>query len=837
MIYRHLGGDAYEVTLIVYRDCNPSAAGFDDPALIQFFGVSPGSSVVESLLSVEIPLYSNVINVPIVLGNPCGIPPDGLCIEEATYTTEVNLPPSSYGWDVFWSQCCRTPSSVNIDFNIGEGAVYAAHIPGTSVAANAFENSSPTFTLKPPAVVCSNLEFFWDHSAVDLDGDSLSYELCTPYIEFIGSSYSPGTDPYLPVIYTGGFSSEYPITSEPPIAIDPVTGAITGTPTMPGQYAFAVCVSEYRDGMLIGSHQREFQFNVTMCDPNIVADIEAQTPDQICTGETLTLGNNSINGTFYEWDFGVDTSFTDVSDVFEPTFTWPGPGEYEVTLVVNPGWPCADTTQSSFLITDSLVTDAFLTSVEGSPTATYPYSTIVGIADTVFYDNGDVFPLQAWLDAEPDGTFLWENQEIDALAIEGCNDVTLHFTRAEEDALETDTVLLTLSGSTEEGLDHAVLSEPIVFEMGVTDLTLDMEIVADTLDEGVEMVTITQELYDCGDTLTSTYHVVVLDPVPFSAQVLPLECASGDGIQIVAVEDIVGFGPFDASWSVDGQTLDEGGSLMQETADTAQIAMIDDAGNWIPNQDVHITLTDHCGNPWQHAIELRSLVVHPEEFCVDSAFDFPAYNADLPVLDVLANGISLLEGETLIDTLTLEAVEVGGLWSLQSLVTGAYDWTGELTVIDSCGRASSAQVYILEYVCTEGCTNEAACNFDVDAGLDDGSCAFPGDDCDDGDEDTEGEVLTDECDCVWQNSADGMVSNSLNVAVMPNPSSGWVRVVGNAGSSQIRVLSMDGRLLHEQTHDNLNQGARLSLPLPNGLYLLEVNQRNVRFLSRLMIRR
>lgn len=276
---------------------------------------------------------------------------------------------------------------------------------------------------------------------------------------------------------------------------------------------------------------------------------------------------------------------------------------------------------------------------------------------------------------------------------------------------------------------------------------------------------------------------------------------------------------------------------MQETADTAQIAMIDDAGNWIPNQNVHITLTDHCGNPWQHAIELRSLVVHPEEFCVDSAFDFPAYNADLPVLDVLANGISLLEGETLIDTLTLEAVEVGGLWSLQSLVTGAYDWTGELTVIDSCGRASSAQVYILEYVCTEGCTDEAACNFDVDAGLDDGSCAFPGDDCDDGDEDTEGEVLTDECDCFWQNSSDGMVSNSLNVAVMPNPSSGWVRVVGNAGSGQIRVLSMDGRLLHEQTHDNLSEGITLSLPLPNGMYLLEVRQRHASFQSRLMIRR
>ena len=71
-IVKHLEGDAYEVTLIVYRDCNPSAADFDDPALIQFYGVSPGSSIVESLLSVEIPLNSNVINVPIVLGNRAG---------------------------------------------------------------------------------------------------------------------------------------------------------------------------------------------------------------------------------------------------------------------------------------------------------------------------------------------------------------------------------------------------------------------------------------------------------------------------------------------------------------------------------------------------------------------------------------------------------------------------------------------------------------------------------------------------------------------------------------------------------------------------------------------
>ena len=67
-----------------------------------------------------------------------------------------------------------------------------------------------------------------------------------------------------------------PIASDPQIAIDSNTGLITGMPNLPGQYAFAVCVSEYRDGVFLGSHQREFQFNVTFCDPNIEATIEDQ---------------------------------------------------------------------------------------------------------------------------------------------------------------------------------------------------------------------------------------------------------------------------------------------------------------------------------------------------------------------------------------------------------------------------------------------------------------------------------------------------------------------------------------------------------------------------------
>ena len=82
--------------------------------------------------------------------------------------------------------------------------------------------------------------------------------------------------------------------------------------------------------------------------------VAEQTPAQLCIGETITMDNNSVNGTGYAWDFGVAGTTTDVSTEFEPTFTWPAPGNYTVSLVVNPGWPCADTSQSLYQVWESV---------------------------------------------------------------------------------------------------------------------------------------------------------------------------------------------------------------------------------------------------------------------------------------------------------------------------------------------------------------------------------------------------------------------------------------------------------------------------------------------------
>ena len=363
LYYTHLGGSNYLVTLKVYRDCGPAntlGTGFDDQVYI---GMWDGTGQIEDNDVLTIPLtQSNVSNVPVALGNPCGTPPPDLCIEQAIYSTTVSLPATSYGWDLVWQRCCRNPSISNLQ-NFGgtenPGATFVAHVPGTSVSSDATQNSSPVFQELPPVAVCANFDFVWDHSAIDPDGDELVYSFCAP-LDGGGTGGGnganspvpnpPATPPYQEVEYIGGFSGTYPITSDPAMAIDPVTGVITGMPTSPGQYAIGICVSEYRDGELLSTTMRDFQFNVTLCDPNIQSVVAEQTPAQLCIGETITLDNGSINGSSYAWDFGVAGITDDVSEEFEPTYTWPEPGDYWVSLVVNPGWPCADTSEALYQV-------------------------------------------------------------------------------------------------------------------------------------------------------------------------------------------------------------------------------------------------------------------------------------------------------------------------------------------------------------------------------------------------------------------------------------------------------------------------------------------------------
>ena len=400
MFYEDLGGGNYLVTLKVYRECGPAntqGTDFDDIIFLGVFGSSTNQlqQVDDVFLN-----FGTVLDVPIVMTNPCGTPPPDLCVEEATYTTTLTLGSNANGYDIAWQRCCRNPSISNVA-NAGgtdnPGMTATIHIPGTEETTT--NNSSPVFQTFPPVALCANFEFFFDNAAIDPDGDELVYSLCAPFdgggpnggVGGFGSPVPnpPSNPPYTPIPYSAPYSPNYPIASDPAFSIDPLTGFITGTPNIPGQYAMGICVEEFRDGISLGKVVRDFQFNVTLCDPNIVASVTPQQPEQLCIGETIQFVNESINGEDFLWDFGIDGTDTDVSTELEPEFTYPDVGTYEVTLIANPDWPCADTSSQIF--------DVFM-----------PLDPVIEILDFNCITGTETFDFNVNGTMSPEATYFWD---------------------------------------------------------------------------------------------------------------------------------------------------------------------------------------------------------------------------------------------------------------------------------------------------------------------------------------------------------------------------------------------------------------------------------------------
>lgn len=357
--YDCLGGTTYTITVKIYRDCN-STTPYDDNLPITVFN-GFGSQIDDFTIPIPTPDL-----LPVVFNNPCVSIPSGICVEEAIYTTTVTLPVSPSGYTLSYQKCCRTSSTQNLINPSDQGITLTIDIPPV---ADAICNSSPRFDNYPPLLLCANEPLLFDHSATDPDGDSLVYELCTPYLGGGTTLFPPncGTcpspipalpPPYTPIQWAAGFTPTNPFGGGP-ISINSSTGFLTATPPVPGFFAVGVCVSEYRNGVLLSTNVRDFIFQVMNCSFLLEAEIVPQEdmPGFVshCDGLTITFDNASVNGTAYVWDFGVAGTTADASNSFEPTFTFPAPGTYNVMLIVNPsGAPCTDTSIQTFTVYEDI---------------------------------------------------------------------------------------------------------------------------------------------------------------------------------------------------------------------------------------------------------------------------------------------------------------------------------------------------------------------------------------------------------------------------------------------------------------------------------------------------
>ena len=119
-----------------------------------------------------------------------------------------------------------------------------------------------------------------------------------------------------------------------------------------------------------------------------------------------------------------------------------------------------------------------------------------------------------------------------------------------------------------------------------------------------------------------------------------------------------------------------------------------------------------------------------------------------------------------------------------------------------------------------GCINPNACNYNADAVESDGSCLFPGDPCDDGDESTANDMYNDACECLGE-EPNGTQEQILDIAIFPNPVNGRLSIELKPGlPAAIALFDPVGRIMSTwNTIGSMNLDLR---HLPPGQYIISV---------------
>ena len=252
--YVCLGNNQYQINLNLFVDC----LGFD-----------PGATQTINFTSSCGGTATGTVNVI----NPGGTEISQLCpsqINNSTcnggtlpgmwgfhFTGTVTLAPACDTWTMSWTTCCRNAAILNLQ----TPDLFGSYIEATLNSVTAPCNNSPSFTSQPIPYVCVNQQVNYNYGVVETDGDSLYYSL-------INAMDANAVN----LAYVVGYSATSPI---PGITVNPITGVLSFTPTMLGNFVVVVLVQEYdSNGNLIGTVMRDIQFIVQSCT-NIVPDATA----------------------------------------------------------------------------------------------------------------------------------------------------------------------------------------------------------------------------------------------------------------------------------------------------------------------------------------------------------------------------------------------------------------------------------------------------------------------------------------------------------------------------------------------------------------------------------
>ncbi len=326
--YRYLAKDSFEFTIVFYVDCENGDAGAiasDQYAIIGFFN----NRTKDFIEKVEIQ-RNNPIRVS-KLNYACVEAPPNACVDRYEYTFRKRIHVGKDGVIAAFQRCCRNHTITNLVDPGSTGMTWLVTIPSTDIVEI---NSNPVFKASPPNFLCNDAPLVFDHSATDVDGDSLSYELYIPYegaTRDIPRPTQPSNPDYTELSYSSGYGLFNMMGGKEKLKIDPVTGQLTVFPNKVGQYVVGIKVCEYRDNVKIGETLRDYQFNVLDCKVTLVSDFSINPID--CSDSLLVLNNSSKDANEYDWQLLLKDKVLDISNAENPTFKAATKGVYTITLI------------------------------------------------------------------------------------------------------------------------------------------------------------------------------------------------------------------------------------------------------------------------------------------------------------------------------------------------------------------------------------------------------------------------------------------------------------------------------------------------------------------------
>jgi len=255
----------------IYRDCN---------GIPGIFGSVTLNTTVPGVNSINLdfvdtndvsPVCENNINEPhLICDNAVIGGTDTGAVQEFIYQSNpVSLPgvPPVGGWTFYWSSCCRNVAVTNLQNPASTGYTLRAKMYPYN-GRNMFPcfDNSPYFVEPPKTVICTGYSFQFNHNAIDVDLDSLSYDWAQPL-----TSGSPGP----PVTWEAGYAYDNPMpdqTEDPNnigAAIEPLNGQISFTSYTSGAFVICTKVSAWKCGVVIAEIFRDIQIVLKTCRPLI----------------------------------------------------------------------------------------------------------------------------------------------------------------------------------------------------------------------------------------------------------------------------------------------------------------------------------------------------------------------------------------------------------------------------------------------------------------------------------------------------------------------------------------------------------------------------------------